>query len=458
VFEFYAALLARDGVRRKMIARLGPEAGDILDEFLNFCLAEERTGLPGLDSFLSTLENAGPEVKREMDQTRDEVRIMTVHASKGLEAPVVFLVDGGTRAFSDQHLPRLMPFESSGQHWRGRGYLWRSDAEVANAVSRGAADKARELADDEYRRLLYVAMTRAEDRLIVAGYHGKREPGDGTWHRIVSRALAAAPETRELVHPVSGETVHRFHATGLPPLTSAQAGAETARNDFAPLPAMLFDRLDDDEELPRPLSPSGASALIEEDSMEPAVDPRSPVLEAEEEPSLAIARGLATHKLLQMLPGMAAEDRLAAARRYLARAGADWNERERDHVLSAVMGVLDDQRFAPIFAAGSRAEVALMGSLKVKGKQRSVSGKIDRLAVTPDRVLIVDYKTNRPPPATLAQVPDAYVLQLGLYRELLKPLYPGRGIVAALLFTEAPRLIELTAEVMDAALARLTLS
>jgi ATP-dependent helicase/nuclease subunit A len=99
-----------------------------------------------------------------------------------------------------------------------------------------------------------------------------------------------------------------------------------------------------------------------------------------------------------------------------------------------------------------------MGSLKVKGKQRSVSGKIDRLAVTPDRVLIVDYKTNRPPPATLAQVPDAYVLQLGLYRELLKPLYPGRGIVAALLFTEAPRLIELTAEVMDAALARLTLS
>ncbi|RWP34868.1 double-strand break repair helicase AddA [Mesorhizobium sp.] len=455
VFEFYAGALARDGLRKKMIARLGPEAGDILDEFLGFCLAEERTGLPGLESFLSTLENAGPEIKREMDQTRDEVRVMTVHAAKGLEAPVVFLVDGGSAPFSDQHLPRLMPFDGSGQHWDGKGYLWRSAGDVANGFSRAASDRARELADDEYRRLLYVGMTRAEDRLIVCGYHGKRAPNTGTWHSIVSRALVGAPESIERQHPATGETVHRFHVTKLPPV--AQAAAEQARQaqQFEPLPKSLFQPLPPFEDLPRPLSPSGASALIDE-ARQAVVDTGSPVLDTEAEPGFAVMRGLALHKLLQMLPGIAETERRDAAERYLKRAGAQWPETERDKALASVATILADSRFDQLFSPNSRAEVAIMGSLEVKGKLRSISGKIDRLAVTSGRVSIVDYKTNRPAPAALADVPPAYVLQLALYRALLQPLYPGHEVSAALLFTEAPRLIELPPAVMDDALARLT--
>ncbi|TIT20106.1 MAG: double-strand break repair helicase AddA, partial [Mesorhizobium sp.] len=197
------------------------------------------------------------------------------------------------------------------------------------------------------------------------------------------------------------------------------------------------------------------SVLIEE-ARQAVADTRSPVLDADAEPGFAVMRGLALHKLLQMLPGIAEGKRQDAAERYLARAGAGWPDDERDKALAAVFRILADSRFAPLFAPNSRAEVAIMGSLEVRGKLRSISGKIDRLAVTPDKVSIVDYKTNRPAPATLAEVPQAYVLQLALYRALLQPLYPGREVSAALLFTEAPRLIELPAGAMDDALARLT--
>src|SRR5690606_13100241 len=214
VFEFFSGVLGRDRVRQRMIARLGHEAGDILDEFLGFCLAEERAGLPGLEAFLATLDSAAPEIKREMDQGRDEVRIMTVHAAKGLEAPVVFLVDGGAAPFSEQHLPRLLPFAMKEG---GTGYLWRASSESANELSRTVAARVKDRADDEYRRLLYVGMTRAEDRLVVCGYHGKRARNDATWHAIVSRALVGIAETEERVQEATGETVHRYRSAILPP-------------------------------------------------------------------------------------------------------------------------------------------------------------------------------------------------------------------------------------------------
>src|SRR5690606_36835754 len=159
---------------------------------------------------------------------------------------------------------------------------------------------------------------------------------------------------------------------------------------------------------------------------------------------------------LQMLPGMDADGRTDAARRYLERAGAGWLDTERDRALAAVEAILGDTRFSPLFSAGSRAEVSIGGTIELGGKPRAGAGKIDRLAVTETDVLIVDFKTNRPAPATLATVPPAYILQLALYRALLKPLYPGKAVRAALLFTEAPGLIELPAAAMDAALARLT--
>jgi len=454
VFEFYAGVLGRDGARKKLIARLGHEAGEILDEFLAFCLTEERAGEHGLESFLITLETAGPEIKREMDQKRDEVRILTVHASKGLEAPIVFLVDSGSASVIDQHMPRLTPFRMQGEFKGLQGYLWRSAAEVKNSYSESLVAELKERADDEYRRLLYVGMTRAEDRLFICGYHGMRAQGQRTWHAIVTRALAQASESETRPHPVADDIVHRFRVTKERSLLSDDVKAVPPMAKPS-LPHRLFDPLPPEDDLPKPLTPSGASLLID-DAVEQGVSTLSPVLDHDEAPSFAIARGLAIHKMLQFLPTLEPAARQAAAARYLDLAAASWQPAERDAALGAVEGILTAPGFAPLFSDGSRAEVAIMGRLTIKDRERVVSGTIDRLAVTDSAVLIVDYKTNRPPPTSLTDVPPPYILQLSLYAELLRPLYPGKIVRAALLFTEVPRLMEVPDHVLVKALARLT--
>jgi ATP-dependent helicase/nuclease subunit A len=453
VFEFYAAILGRDGVRRRMIARLGHEAGEILDEFLGFCLAAEKAGPAGLESFLAALENAGPDIKREMDQTRDEVRIMTVHASKGLEAPLVFLVDNGSAPFSDTHLPRLLPIPSAKGLWPGDGFVWRSSSDVQNRLSRGIGRAIGEKAKEEYRRLLYVGMTRAEDRLIVCGYRGVRDPQEGIWHRLVETGFSSGA-VEEIRHPQTGLRVRRFRVTPDRPLPPAETGPSALRAQEA-LPPRLTEKLPRSRAFPRPLAPSGAGALIGEGE-EIAPLSASPVLAAATGPSFAAARGTAVHRLLQSLPDMAPAEREAAARRYLDRAGNGWNAAEREALWRSVEAVLSQPAFAPVFQPGSRAEVSVMGTLEVAGRPRAVSGKIDRLAVTDEAVLIVDYKTNRPPPVRLEAVPETYIAQLALYRALLAPLYPGKRVEAALLFTEGPHLVALPEPLLAAALVRLT--
>ncbi|WP_173935073.1 double-strand break repair helicase AddA [Chelativorans sp. Marseille-P2723] len=456
VFEFYNGVLAgtpeRVGGRSLFVARLGHEAHDVLDEFLSFCLTAERTGLIGLEAVLATLESAAPEIKREMDQSRDEIRIMTVHAAKGLEAPVVFLVDPGSAPVSSNHIPGLLPFTMRNDGDPLNGFLWRQGADLANSTASRFEAEVRQKAEEEYRRLLYVGMTRAEDRLIVCGYHGVR-PAASTWHSLVREAFADVEGTQELQEPVECAPALRFRVTPVEETVELEAPAPS-QEPPASLPRELMKALPPLPELPRPLSPSGAAALIE-DGYEVTIFQRSPVFDVVA-PGFALERGNAIHRLLQVLPDLPVAEREPAARRYLARVASGWPEGEAEGACRSVLQILRDERFAPLFAPSSRAEVSVLGEVKLGGKKRAVSGKIDRLAVTPHDILIVDYKTNRPAPQTLDEVPQAYIAQLALYAELLKPLYPGKSVSASLLFTEAPRLIPVPPDDMAAALARLT--
>jgi ATP-dependent helicase/nuclease subunit A len=448
-FDFYARLLGRDGGRERIIARLGHEASDVLDEFLSFCLATERLGLAGLEALVALLEEGGREIKREMDQTRGEVRIMTAHAAKGLEAPVVFLVDGGTAPFSHGHLPRLVPVRSKHGNWHGQGYLWRAAGAMENSVTRAAAADIRRRAEEEYRRLLYVAMTRAEDRLVICGYRGVKTPGDGIWHSIVATALGGAEHSTPFEHPALGPGALRFRAS--PELTTLRAMEEAAKpRQPEPMPAALSKQVSEPPVLPRPLTPSSVSVTVEPADPAPL---SSPVL-APEPVGIGLERGLVVHRLLQVLPDMEGAH-AGAVERHVAQACAGWSEPDRQALCEEILAVIADPAFRSLFSVPSRAEVGIMGTLEIAGRRRAVSAKLDRLFVGEAEVAILDYKTNRPAPANLAGVPVEHVAQLAIYAELVQAIYPGRRVRTLLLYSHAPRLIELPAERRAAALASL---
>lgn len=451
-FNFYARLLGPGGGRRKFLSRLGPEANDALDEFLNLALDYESRETPSLQGFVSWLRAAEAEVKRDMEQGRDEVRVMTVHGAKGLEASTVILADTTTRP-TGHHPPKLIPLVLDGTE----ALVWAGNKASDPAIVAAARQVVLSADENEYRRLLYVAMTRARQRLVVCGVGGK-EKQDGTvsipdkcWYRLIEDALINTEPSPSLqIDAEDGEEkIWRFlksdPAMGEGPTGSAERDADAALPDWLGQNASA--------EPPRvvPLSPSDAG---DEDrsiaSVTSGIDRKK-----------AIRRGILIHRLLQSLPDIPTGRRADTVRTYLQRARRDdFTDIEVDGMAAQIAAILDDARFAPLFASGSRAEVPIVGRLPRQDRAPlPVSGQVDRLIVTPDSILIADYKTNHAPPRGLDEALAAYpnyVLQLALYRALLGTIYPARTVRAAIVWTETADLMEIPGHALEAALLPLT--
>ncbi len=426
-FAFFAEVLGPRRGRKKFLARLGPEANDALDEFLNLALDYETRETPSLQGFLAWLRAARSEVKRDMEMARDEVRVMTVHGAKGLEAGTVILADTTTPP-TGSHDPRLLQLADGALAWATA----RADDAPAMAEARHEAHRE---ARDEYRRLLYVAMTRAAERLVVCGTQGVNKIQDGCWYQLVSDALSDECVT-EPADDGDGEVL-RYRKEEAPPAAKREPPAP--RVEKIALPAWLTSNAPQEKPALHSVTPSSAA---EEETLRPAATAGL---------GAALLRGALTHRLLQALPDIPPARRGQAAEEFLARKGKDLTPAERAAIAGEVMRLIDDARFGPLFAPGSRAEAPIVGKLTLGGEQFRVSGQIDRLAVTQEAVLIADFKTNRPVPR---QVPPAYVRQLALYRAVLARLYPGRAVRAAVIWTETPEIVELSGEALDGALAQ----
>ena len=423
-FEFFAQLLSRDGGRADLAAHMGDEVLEPIDEFLSLAMEFERDHAPSMEGFLHWLAHGDVEVKRDLEQGRDEVRVMTVHGAKGLQANVVFLPDTCT-APRKQAAPKLR-WQEGGDGKPGLVF-WPAFADNETALTQSIRDVRQQELEQEYRRLLYVAMTRARDRLYVTGFENKRGREDGCWYDLMSHGLQGHAEA---IETPDGPFL-RYHVAQ-EDAPDSHAAKEDALAEAAPLPLWATQPMPEEPLPPKPLSPSRPD---EEDP------PVRPPLAGDG--GARFKRGLLVHSLLQSLPDVMAESRADAARRFLASPLHDLSEDEQIAIATEVLAVLDDAALSKAFAPGSLAEAPIAGTVMTKSGPRVVSGVVDRLVRTTDEVLLIDYKTNRPAPKLVENVSNVYLRQLAIYRAALMTIFPDVPVRCVLLWTDGPNWMQI---------------
>ncbi|MEJ0017928.1 MAG: double-strand break repair helicase AddA [Acetobacteraceae bacterium] len=447
-WTFFAALLARVdyvsphalfaealgplGGRARLYARLGPEAAEPVDELLNATLAYARMHPPSLQGFLHWLRRSSAEVKRETEGAGNLVRVMTVHGAKGLQAPLVILPD--TTSLPPDEGAILWAADPVSGH---EVPVWSPRREIRCAAAQRLRDAAGRRRMEEHNRLLYVALTRAEDRLLVCGWQTRRGLDEACWYRLIEHGFEALAAERAPFDAWEGE--RRRHAA---PQVAPPDGRHVDDHAAAPeaLPAWVATAPPAEPARPERLAPSRP----ENASLGPVPAATTP-LAAREAGHDRFRRGTLLHALLQHLPDLPPDQRADAALAWLDRPGNALPDGEAASLAQEVLAILDHPGLAPLFGPGSRAEVPLTGL--VDGMV--VGGLVDRLAVLDDRVLIADYKTNRRPPVRIEDTPVLYLRQMAAYRSVLRAIFPGRAVSCALVWTQTSQVVMLPDILLD---------
>jgi len=420
------------GGRTRLLRRLGPEAAEPIDELLTAALAFASAHPPSLQGFVHWMRASSEEVRREPEGPGDLVRVMTVHGAKGLQARLVILPD------------------TTGERLRGDPFAWLGDPDgdsvpvwvprVAMRSERVRQAQEREADEDraERNRLLYVALTRAQDRLVVCGWEPAKPPGPDAWYSMVRRGFerlgAAAEPFTALAGHWAGEklVIESGQRAPVAPPKAAASGEE------APLPSWAGRAPDwrpvplaPEPQPPRPLAPSRPDRVelgtvprtVSPLAAKPGVDP--------------FLRGRLVHTLLQYLPDLPPGQWHDAARDYAGRPGFGLRPAQARRIAEEVLAVMEDPRLVSLFGAGSRAEQPLVGV--VGGTV--VSGVADRVAVLPREVLVADYRTDRDPPERVEDTPALFVGQLAAYQAVLAAAFPDRPVRCFLVWTRAASVV-----------------
>jgi len=411
--------------RRKLYSRLGLAARDAIDELVNSAIEFERSETASLDRYLAWFSRGTVDVQRDPGAPANEVRVMTVHGAKGLEAPVVIVADATGDPAKLGRTPITLDYDITGA---GVAPLLRprKDERCPPFEQLILDEEARDL--EEHMRLLYVALTRAADRLIVSGVQPK-EKKDGSdprplnsWHRIVEQAMGAV--RAEPVDQGKWGVALRFAGGGA--VREKKRGERTEPPPIE-VPEWARSPAPVEERPPRPLAPS---AIAEDNEAAP---PPSPAMRA------AAHRGTLIHALLERLVAVDPAARSDSARRWLERGGRVADLEAREDIADQVCGILSNPDFAALFGPGSLGEAPLAATLP---DGRVIAGTVDRLLIEQDKVSVIDFKTGRVPPGN-GDIPPSHLAQMEAYSQALAVIFPGRQLRSALLYTAGPALFEI---------------
>ena len=421
--------------RKKLTARLSHAALDPLEELLNTALAFEQDHIPTLQGFLDWFDRGDVEIKRDQLEGDNEVRLMTVHGAKGLQAPLVILAN----ATFDPANKKSGGFDIA-DPMRSEDELEYPVVPIRKAERVGLLDAFATVADarerEEHWRLLYVAMTRAEEHLVVTGTLGPKAKGvipEGSWYHAVEQGLIKL-ETQPL--DSVRWIVERTY-------TGPDAADKLERNpkkmqkmvveEPTALPDWLFAPAPKEARPPRPLTPSD---LGPDDASNPP--PTHAVRDAAE-------RGKLLHSLFERLPNIAPENRVDVADRWLEKQKRVTDRGERQSLIDTVLSVLTNPIWSALFSPESFAEAPIAAVVD----QHVISGTVDRLLITDDLITVVDFKTGRSVPQNAAAAPLSYLRQMAAYVAALEKIFPGRPVKAALLYTHGPSLLELSGDLVE---------
>ena len=432
-FDFFSSILFtapplgdyRTG-KEALLSRLGLEALDPLDELMSLALTYETNHAPSLQNFIEWIESSDVEIKRDLDSDKTKmVRIMTVHGSKGLESPIVFLPD--TMTFRER-VDEIIWFESE----ETPHFVWPRDSESFDEKSQEVKDSLIEASRAENNRLLYVAMTRAKDHLYICGAKKSRAPLDNSWYFLVKKVMSeigeAIPDPR-LEANDEDEKNYLYRLRDAPLQKNEEKSQNTSSSIALPteLPAWAYQKVLVESQSQRPLFPSQLDSEDEQTDRYKKSPHTEKILE----------RGKLIHRLLEVLPSFPKKLQRKKCQDIVSLRGGIFSDQERESLIDDVIAILHHPEFDYFFGPDSRAEIPITGQI---GSQ-IISGQIDRLVVLEKEVLLIDYKSDRNPPERTQDIPKAYQSQMKAYKNLLQEIYPNKVIKSALLWTQGPTLM-----------------